>query len=115
MTSWRSFFSSAGAQDKESSGFEPPDLDDIEIFWEKPQLKVYIAFRHGIRIIFSSTAIEKPEMERSVRKKPHSTRQWTGQTEFATHNSISGGPNRPSALLLNSPSATRNQNVSGYL
>ena len=38
-------FSWAGAQEKVISGYEFSDMDDIEFFWENPQLEVGVVFK----------------------------------------------------------------------
>ena len=45
--------SSAGAQNVDTRGYELSDLDDIDLFWEKPQSEVDAVFRPGIGPISS--------------------------------------------------------------
>ena len=39
---------SVGAQDKDTSGYQVADLDDVELYWEKSQFDVDAVFRPGI-------------------------------------------------------------------
>ena len=48
----REVFSSAGAQNMDTSGYREFDLEDIEFQWENPQLEVDAVFRLGIDTLF---------------------------------------------------------------
>ena len=52
--------SSEGAQDKDTSGFQVSDLDDVEFHWENDQT-VYV-FRPGIDTPFSASIFNDFEM-----------------------------------------------------
>ena len=55
-------FSSVGAQDMETSGYEVSQLYDVEFYWENDQLDVNTGFRRGIDTPFSPTAFDDLEM-----------------------------------------------------
>ena len=48
----RNVLSSAGTQDMDTSGFEVSNLDDIEFFWENPQLQVDTVIRRWTGTLF---------------------------------------------------------------
>ena len=55
-------FPGAGAPDLYTSGYELPNLKDIEFSWKKPQVELHAVFRPGIDTPFSSTAFNRLEM-----------------------------------------------------
>ena len=55
-------YSSVGAQEMNTSGYQMPDLDDVEFYWESAQLDVDAVFRPGIDTPFSSTAFDDLEI-----------------------------------------------------
>ena len=46
----------------DKSGYQVPDLDDVEFYWENAQLDVDAVFRQGIDTPFSSTAFDDLEI-----------------------------------------------------
>ena len=51
----------AGAQDMDNSGYELADLEDIEFFWENPQVELDSVFRPGVDTPFPPTAFNNLE------------------------------------------------------
>ena len=61
---------SSGAQDVDSSGYELSDLEDIELFWENPQLEFDAVLRPGMDNRFLPTAFSELEMVGGSSKNP---------------------------------------------
>ena len=53
---------SAGAQDMNTSGNELSDLEEIDFFWENPQVELNAVFRPGTETPFSPTTYNDLEM-----------------------------------------------------
>ena len=51
-----------GAQDKDTSGYQESDLDDVEFYWENDHLDVDAVFRPGIDTPFSTTPFADLDM-----------------------------------------------------
>ena len=62
-------FSSVGAHDMDTSGYQVSDLDDVEFYWENDQLDVDAVFRPGIDKPFSPSTFNDFEI-RSMAENP---------------------------------------------
>ena len=61
-------FSSVGAQDVDTSGFQVSDLGKVGFKWENDQLDVDTVFRPGIDNVFSPTAFDDLEIGGAAEK-----------------------------------------------
>ena len=58
--------SSVGARDIGTSGYQVSDPNDVELYWEKDQLRVDAVFRPGIGIPFSRSTFKDFETDSSA-------------------------------------------------
>ena len=58
--------SSISAQDMDTSGYQVPDMDDVDFYWENDQLDVDNVFRPSIDTSFPPAAFNDSEMGASV-------------------------------------------------
>ena len=63
-------FSSVGAQDTDTSGYELSDLEDIEFSWEDPAVDMDSVYRPGIDTPFSTSIFDDFQMEGSTATNP---------------------------------------------
>ena len=62
--------SSVGAQDTDTRGYEPSDLEDIEFSWEDPAVDMDSVYRPGIDTPFSPSIFDDIQMEGSTAANP---------------------------------------------
>ena len=99
----------------ERSDYEQPNSEDIEIFWENPQLKVVaLSTQKKTATIFLSTAFENSEMGALV-ENPNLLDKEGDYNNLPPITPVSERPNRPPALLRSCPFRTRIQNVSDFV
>ena len=94
--------SSAGAQDKDSSGYQVFNLHDVEFYWENDHLDVDVVFRAGIDTPFPPTAFD--DLEMGVSAENHILLDEAEDKENSPPTTpASERPTQPPALLRNRP------------
>ena len=107
-------FSSVGAQDMDTRGYQVSDLDDVESYWEDDQLNVNAVFGTAIDFPFSPTAFDDLEVGGSV-ENPILLDEDQDKENSSSTTLVSERPSRQPALLRRRPFGTRMENVSDYV
>ena len=105
--------SSVGAQDTDTSGYEPSDLEDIEFSWEDPAVDMDSVYRPGIDTPFSPSIFDDFQMEGSTATNPIIVDAEEDKENSAptTTTPESERPTEPPRLLRSRPFGTRLENV----
>ena len=107
-------FSSVGAQDVDTSGFQVSDLGKVGFKWENDQLDVDTVFRPGIDNVFSPTAFDDLEIGGAA-EKPILFDKKGGKENSPPKTSVSETPKLPSVLLRSRLFGTITETVHDYV
>ena len=108
-------FSSVGAQDLDTSGYQVSDLEDIEFNWENSQLDMDAVYRPGIDTPFSPIAVDDLLMGDGSVENPIELDEEEGKENAAPSIPESVRPTEPPRLLRSRVFGTRMENVPDYV
>ena len=109
--------SSVGAQDTDTRGYEPSDLENIEFSWEDPAVDMDSVYRPGIDTPFSLSNFDDFQMEGSTATNPIIVDDEEDKENSAPTTSTpeSERPTEPPRLLRSRPFETRLKKVPDFL
>ena len=107
-------FSSVGAQDTDTKGYEVSDLEDTEFSWEDPAADMDSVYRPGMDTPFSPSIFDDFQMEGSTAANPIIVDDEEDKEKLApttTTTTDFESPTEPTGLVGSRPIGTRLENV----
>ena len=106
----------AGAQVMDTSGSEPSDLEDIDSFWEDPQVELDDVIRPAIDTLFSPTALNDLEVgERGSSENPIVLDEEEDKGNSLPTTPLFEGSTEPPRLLRGRPFKSGVDNMPEYI
>ena len=100
----------------DTGGYEISELEDLEFFWENPQVELDAVFRPGIDTLFSPTAFNDLGMgERGSFENPSVLDEEEDKENSSPTTPVSERPTEPPRFLRNRPFGGQIENVPKFL